>query len=190
MKWNDPEFLEAIRLIRKFFPESKAVISNDLGLHWDVFLSAMKLADWSEDSSCDPFCRTTTPEMTLAQVGGMDGTEAEIYDRLLGLSGFSPMGRAAVVPDTLGWGESSEDRLPFVCAAAKLGERLREIDDSESPRYVFGTGSSDTLVVFESGEALLANHDERFFWAKSRLRNSSREQVVDDQSPTRRGVDA
>gem|GEM_PF-3937965 len=24
-RWNDPEFLEAIRLINKFFPESKGV---------------------------------------------------------------------------------------------------------------------------------------------------------------------
>ena len=176
MKWNDPEFLEAIRLTRKFFPESQAVVSTELGLHWDDFLGVMKWTDWGEDSSCDPFCRTTTSEMTLARDGGIDGTEVETLDRLLALTGYSPSGRVVVIPDALGRGESTEDRLPFVCSAIKLRERLQEFDESDAPRHVFTTGSSDTLLVFESGEALLVNHDERVFWAKSTLRNNGREQ--------------
>ena len=171
MNWDDPEYLEAIRLIRKFFPESKPIASTTLGLHWEPFLQAMGQCDCYHDTSCDPYCLETTAEMTLAQNGGTDGPEAEVYTRLLNHTGFSPTGRVVVIPETLhagGW--LLEERRPFVCHSRTLPERLADIDQHHPERYLF-TGCSDTLLVYESGEALLVNHDERFFWARSKIRS-------------------
>lgn len=38
MNGSDPAFVEAARLVREFFPESKAFITSDIGLDWDAFL--------------------------------------------------------------------------------------------------------------------------------------------------------
>ncbi len=170
MNWDDPEYLQAIRLVRKFFPESQAVASFETGLDWADFVLAMTWADCQRDSSCDPFSDSTVPEMTLASKGGTEGLEAEVYTRLLAHTGFSPTGRVVVIPQTLergGW--SLEDRLPFICHSQTLLERLREFDSMDIDRVVFN-GNSDTLLVYESGQALLVNHDDCFFWAKSKIR--------------------
>ena len=49
MKGNDPAFLEAARLVRKFFPESTSCIPEEIGLDWDSFLGAMTTANYEAD---------------------------------------------------------------------------------------------------------------------------------------------
>lgn len=164
MTGNDPEFLEALRLIRKFFPESRAYLTDERGLDWDAFGGAMQCGDFAFDNSCDHFRFQDSPVLEFEGLGGLDGTPDEVYQRILSLAGFAPSGRAVVVPDAIGFGgRSIEECRPFVCAAARLPERLREI-----PR--FWMDRHDTVIVFESGEAILVNHDDRLYWSRSRLR--------------------
>ena len=195
MEWDDPEFFEAIRLIRKFFPESRGYISSTQGIDWCHFLMAMEAAEFYHDCSCDPFwvdhADLSIPEVSLAMKGAIDGEESDIYARLIEHAGFSPQGRVVVVPDALGAGGGSiEDRRPFVCASRTLPIRLEEYQGKKSPqgypaRPVFD-GSSDSIFVYESGEAMLLQHDLRFFWARSRnASNRPSEQGADDQLPAR-----
>jgi len=166
MTSDAPEFLEAMRLIHKFFPESQRFISEKTGLDWDVFGGAMMAADYHSDHSCYPFRDPDSPDLGLASKGGLSGDDAEIYLRLLAHSGFAPIDRVVVVPDAFGLGSSTDECPPFVCHSKTVAARLRETQS-------FSLGTRDTLFVFESGEAILIDHDERVHWSKSRLRNWS-----------------
>jgi|GEM_PF-2396199 len=177
MNGNDPEFIEAIRLIRKFFPESKRYISDQTGLDWCSFLNALRDgATFGEDWSCDlfgiPGFTIMIPEPSFSDRGGIEGSEGEVFLRILNHIGFTPTGRAVVVPDAMSITETAtEDRHPFVCSANRVAERLDEmvhvdhISGCNRP-YVFD-GLSDSIFVFESGEAFLLQHDIRLFWARS-----------------------
>lgn len=166
MNKEAPELLEATRLALKFFPEAKAFILIETGLAWEPFLSAMMVADYHADFSCDPYRRDTDPDLGFARRGGMEGTDGEVYTRLLRHTGLKPAGRAVVVPDAIGQGgRSTENCLSFVCHSNRVPERL-----AEAP--CFGLGQ-DTLLVFENGLALLFDHDLRIHWAKSRVREWS-----------------
>lgn len=159
MKGNDPAFVEASRLVKKFFPESTSFIS-EVGLEWNAFLGAMKTADYEADYSCYPFRNSTEPDLGLAQKGGLNGEEDEVYLRLLSHAKFTPLGRAVVILDATGnEGWSTEQCLPFICASHAVPQRISEI-------ACFGQ-SRDTIFVFESGEAILVDHDERVHWARS-----------------------
>jgi hypothetical protein len=163
MKGDDPEFREATRLIHKFFPEAKDWIPAEVGLDWDAFLGSMQSVDYTADYSCYPFRTPTDPDRGLAEQGGLDGRQSEVYRRLLKQADWNPQGRAVVVPDALGrTGWSLEECPPFVCAAESVPERLDEIE--------FFHQSRDALIVFESGETLLIDHDNRVHWARSRRR--------------------
>lgn len=162
MKGADPAFVETARLVRKFFPESTAYIPNNVGLDWDLFLGAMMTANYAADYSCYAFRNPTNPDLGLAQSGGLEGEEDVVYSRLLSHAKLTPSGRAVVIPDALslkGW--SIEECPPFVCAAPTVPQRISEI-------ACFGQ-SHDTIFVFESGEALLVDHDERVHWARSNV---------------------
>lgn len=162
MKGTDLAFAEAARLVRKFFPESKAYIPEDAGLDWDAFLGAMMIADYASDFSCYPLRNSTDPDQGLAQSGGLNGEERVIYSRLLSHANLTPSGRAVVIPDAInakGW--SSEECPPFVCASHTVPQRISEF-------ACFGQ-SRDAIFVFESGEALLVDHDDRVHWARSKV---------------------
>lgn len=166
MKGDDPELLEATRLATKFFPQAKAFISNETGLAWESFLSAMMTADYHADYACDPYRRETDPDLGFTRCGGMDGTDDEVYSRLLNHTRLIPAGRAVVVPDAIGRGDwTTENCPPFICHSDRVAERL-----AETP--CFGSGRN-TLFVFENGLALLIDHDERVHWARSRAGQSS-----------------
>ncbi|WP_342190232.1 hypothetical protein Pla52nx_004690 [Stieleria varia] len=161
MKGNDPAFVEAARLVKKFFPESTSFIS-EVGLDWDAFLGAMMTANYEADYSCCPFRNPTDPDLGLAQKGGLDGEEDEVYSRLLSHAEFTPSGRAVVILDAIGnEGWSTEQCPPFICASQAVPQRISEI-------ACFGQ-SRDTIFVFESGESLLVDHDERVHWARSNV---------------------
>ena len=162
MKGNDPEFLEAARLVRKFFPESTSFIPEGIGLEWDSFLGGMITANYEADYSCDQFRNSTDPDQGLAEKGGLDGDEGEVYLRLLSHAKMTPTGRAVVILDAIGVsGWSTEECQPFICASPTVPKRIREI-------ACFGQ-SRDTIFVFESGEALLVDHDNRVHWARSNV---------------------
>jgi hypothetical protein len=164
MKGSDPEFLEATRLVLKFFPEARGFLQMEDGIDCDRFLGAMMTAIYEADYSCFPFRGSADPNGGLAVAGGFDGGDAEIYLRLLAHTKIEPKGRAVVIPDAIGansW--SHEERRPFVCHSRAVPERLREIQ-------VFD-GCSDSLFVFESSEAILVDHDDRIYWARSRMRS-------------------
>lgn len=162
MKGNDAAYLEALRLVWKFFPESKGFNTPVVGLDWDRCVGAMQSANYSADYSCYVCRLQTDPDLGFAQKGGLIGSDAEVYKRLLAHAAFTPSGRVVVVPDAIGCSSwCDEDNLPFVCAATSVPERLEE-------RSCFGV-TRDTLIVFESGEALLVDHDERVHWARSNI---------------------
>ena len=162
MNGNDPAFIEAVRLAKKFFPESKAFIAPNAGLDWDAFLGAMMNANYSADHSCYTFRNPSDPDLGLANKGGLDGDDADIYVRLLSHAELIPSGRAIVILDGIGaQGWSTEECLPFVCDSSTVPQRLHEIT-------CFGQ-SRDTIFVFESGEALLVDHDDRVHWARSKV---------------------
>ena len=162
MKGNDPAFVESARLVRKFFPESTSFIPEEVGLDWDAFLGAMMTANYEADHSCYPFRNPTDPDLGLAQKGGLDGEEDDVYLRLLAHAKLTPSGRAVVIPDAIGVkGWSREECPPFECASPTVPQRISEI-------ACFGQ-SRDTVFVFESGEALLVDHDERIHWARSNV---------------------
>lgn len=161
MKGDDPEFVLAHRLAVKFFPESKAFLPGQ-GLHWDAFLGAMMRAEYAVDSSCSAVRKPANPDLGLAAKGGLQGRDDEIYQRLLAHAAISPTGRAVIVPDAIGiQGWSTEECPPFVCDSQTVPTRLRGATCFGSAR--------DTLFIFESGEAMLLDHDERFHWARSRI---------------------
>ena len=161
MKGNDPAVVEAARLVRKFFPESRSFISEEVGLDCDAFLGAMMTAHYEADYSCYPFRTQTDPDKGLSQAGGLDGRDDEIYLRLLSHAKLNPAGRAVVILDAIGvQGWSAEECPPFVCDSSMVAQRISEI-------CCFGQ-SRDTIFVFESGEVLLIDHDERVHWARSK----------------------
>ena len=164
MNGDAPEFIEAIRLARQFFPESRGFISTETGIDWDSFLGAMMTADYQFDHSCDPFSAATIPASSLASKGALDGESDDVYLRLLDHSAVVPLGRAVVIPDAIGLGDhSTENCLPFVCHSRTVSERLRG--------GAYFSGSRDTIFIFESGSAILVDHDDRVHWACSRIRS-------------------
>jgi hypothetical protein len=165
MQGDDPQFLEAVRLARKFFPESKGYIFDETGMDWDSFGLAMQTADYQADYSCDPFRHPTSPDLGLLKKGGLDGDEAEVYQRLLEHTGFTPQGRALIVFDAIGLeGWSLDACLPIACHSSTVPERLKD-------QNCFKQGHREMIFIYESGEAILIDHDNRVHWAKSRIRN-------------------
>ncbi len=158
---NTPEFTEAIRLINKFIPESKAHIHKESGISLKQMIAYVPLEDFKSDFSCYHFVLPEDPDLGLRKKGGFEGENDEIYFRLIKHTGFSPRGRAVVVPDVRVKGEcSSEDMKPFVCAVETLPSRLNELDH-------FFDESFDRLIVFETGEVICIDHDLRVFWGAS-----------------------
>ena len=89
----------------------------------------------------------------------------EILDRLIKYTETKPKGRVVIVPDCVT--SSMEDRKPFVCHSNSLIQRIKEFDEDPDGLYIFD-GSSDIIIVFESGEAFVIDHDQRFYWSKAR----------------------
>ncbi|MBB6050173.1 hypothetical protein [Armatimonas rosea] len=165
MTGDCPEFIEAIRLTRDFFPEAKPYISLERGLHWDHLWQALLDAGARMDFSCDSGCHRPGEHALVHKLHRPEVvSDDEIYRVLLEHTGFSPTGRVVVIPDA-SWrpGFVPSARLPFVCSSQTVATRLHEYDD------LFFQGN-DTVFVFESGEAFLLNHDEKFIWAKSKQR--------------------
>lgn len=163
IQWNSSECIEVVRLINKFFPESKGYIQKDTGISFYGMIQAMEVADFKTDYSCDPFSDTKESDLELIHKGGFEGGNNEIFKRLIKHTGFFPKGRVVVVPDALGKGQSVEDVTPFVCSVETLPVRLSERDS-------FFNELHDIVFVFESGETICIDHDLRVFWGMSRIR--------------------
>lgn len=154
--------LEIVRLTNKFFPESKGYISNETGLSFWDFISAMKSGFFQCDYSCEPFGVPPGPDLGLSKKGGFQGDDQSIYSRLLEHANFHPDGRCIIVYDALGLkGWSTNYIRPIICSHKMVGQRIEEFDS-------FFDEYSDSLFIFESGEAMAIDHDLRFFWSKSK----------------------
>lgn len=165
MQGNAPEFLEAIRLAKQFFPECRNYLSDLTGFDWELFLAAMMTTSYSADYSCDPFAPAEAPSQGLAATGGMEGEASTVYQRLLSHANICPNGRAVVVPDAIGCNQFSLDNcLPFVCESGTVLARIDEANCFDASR--------NTIIVFESGVAMLTDHDDRFHWAYSRFKSA------------------
>ncbi|MEM7557835.1 MAG: hypothetical protein AAF394_01805 [Planctomycetota bacterium] len=166
------DLYETRRLIRKFFPESRATVHLDRTTRVDDLVTAMSWTTYFEDFSCEgaPYLRSP-PDLGLRNRGGVwDDDDAGIYQRLLAHTAFSPSGRVLMMPDDTG----TSGRTPVVCHSTVATDRIREFPDSysgDSQCKQFFDNISDIIFVFESGEAMVLDHDQRFFWAKSKLRN-------------------
>jgi len=153
MQFDNQIWLEVARLIHKFFPESRAYIHTpaDLSLEtaYEVLLSA------------DPNLQRVLYDPNLE--------DSDLYNWIMQTASFSPIGRAVVVPEC-----QYAARIPFICDTKRVGERIDEgvpgrmLLDSPYVTAVFDC-CSDTFVVFESGEAFLADHHEGVCWAHSKI---------------------
>jgi hypothetical protein len=170
MNGNEAEFQEAIRLIRKFFPESKAFISAEGGIDIYSFIRGMSICGLKEDYSCEHFGVPPGPNLGLHEKGGFLGSPSEILKRLLEHAEFSPSGRVIIIPDAVAQSAWSLTGLrPVVCDFKRVFERIEEMGD------YLDSGSCDSIFVFESGEAIAVDHDNRVFWAKSKERMRKRQ---------------
>ena len=158
-------FAEAVRLIHKFFPESRSVFSVENGIELYRFIDAMAFCGSKSGFSYNRWRTPPRRDLGLDKKGGFYGEHDHVLDRLLQHAGFSPRGRVVIIPDIYserGWLNCPE--TPFVCDHKMAGQRLVEAD----PKDLFDATSYDSLFVFESGEALAIDRDNRFFWAKSK----------------------
>ncbi|MEZ4382715.1 MAG: hypothetical protein R3A79_15365 [Nannocystaceae bacterium] len=144
---------EAIRLIRAFFPESRAVVSQAQGIPWQPLLEAMTWAEWGE-----------VRDLELA------GSDADVYAELLARAGIAPRGRVVFVPEAEDARWLPRLPAPVICDAQALPRRLAELAAALHEGALFGGALHDSVFVYESGEALLLNHDARLWWARSKLR--------------------
>ena len=155
MTFDVPIWLEIVRLVRKFFPESRALIRHPSDLQLDSAFEILRLAD--------PSMERVLFVSSLA--------DADLGAWVLATASFSPNGRSVVVPDC-----GCPNRIPFVCDVGRFLERIDEPvpedwNDTEivsRPHSLFD-GSSDTFVVFESGEAFLVDHEGGACWARTRI---------------------
>ncbi|MEM8670482.1 MAG: hypothetical protein AAGG48_23350 [Planctomycetota bacterium] len=175
MDWNDPDLVETRRLIRKFFPESRATVHLDRPMGVYDLVTAMSWARHFQDFSCErvPYL-DSPPDLGLKDRGGVWDDDDSIYERLLDHTGFSPSGRVVIIPDDhCTWG-----RMPIVCLSRTAIDRVREFSatySGDSKCKLFFDNISDIIFVYESGEAIVLDHDQRFFWAKSKLRTWTEE---------------
>ena len=153
MQFDDPIWLEVVRLTHKFFPESRGYVRSPADLGLDTAYELLRFAD--------PSLQRVLYDPNLE--------DSQLYDWILNTASFAPTGRAVVVPDC-----QYAERSPFVCDAKRVGERIdegvtdRTPDGSPYQSAIFNCGS-DTFVVFESGEAFLADHHEGLCWARSKI---------------------
>ena len=162
MDSSTPEIIEVCQLVQNFFPESKATIQSDQRFSIYDLITAMSWGDgYRADFSCEPVpYLENPPDLGLAELGGVWDDDDTIYNRLLQHSGFSPSGRVVIFPDDA----PCEGREPFVCHSRSAVDRIREFKSG------FFDNCGDIMFVYESGEAMALDHDQRFFWSKSKLR--------------------
>ncbi|KXX67852.1 hypothetical protein [Flammeovirga sp. SJP92] len=161
-------YSESIRLIHKYFPESKSTFTKELGIGIYNFITSMKFCDFNLDLSCTH--GGSVQEFELSEKGGFIGDNDKVYQRLLLHSGFKPEGRCVIIPDVVSENDwESYSVIPIICDSDMVGRRLLELE-TDSNYEIFDGSSFDTLFVFESGEAMGVDHDNRFFWAKSKKR--------------------
>jgi hypothetical protein len=157
-------YAEAVRLIHKFFPESRTFFSVENGIAMHRFIYAMGFCG-PESGFLGKNKRELVPDLSLNRETGVYDDDDVVFDRLLVLANLSPTGRVVIIPDMYsepGWAKCPE--VPFICDRKMARQRLNEID---SPDLFEGIGW-DSLFVFESGEAMALDRDNRFFWAKSK----------------------
>ena len=92
-------YQESIRLIHKFFPESRSYLNEANGFSFNNVLMSMDNGNLNKDYSCDPFQTPAEPNLGLLNKGGFTGSYSIIIERLLDHSKFSPKGRCVVIPD-------------------------------------------------------------------------------------------
>ena len=163
MDSSSPQTIEVCRLVRKFFPESKATIQLERRFGVYDLVTAMSWGSgYHADFSCEasPYLETP-PDLGLATRGGVWDDDGAIYLRLLEHAEFSPSGRVIIFPDDFPY----DGREPFVCHSRTALDRIREFESATC----FFDNCSDIMFVYESGEAMILDHDQRFFWSKSKL---------------------
>jgi len=142
MSIYDTSQQEAIRLARKFFPESKRWVSEEQGIHWGEFIRALNSR-------------------------ALDLPYDEGISFILSRFPNPPSGRVIVIPESFSKGATMlNDLLPFICRVGSLSQRLMEYWEDLRP---FWNGVNDSIFIFESGEAFVIDHDLRLWWATSRI---------------------
>ena len=154
MHFENPIWLEVVRLTHKFFPESRGYIHSPADFKLDTVYEML---------------RSASPDLKR-HLYDADLKNFDIYNWIMETASFSPRGRAVVVPEC-----EVAERVPFVCDFRHAAERIDEGIPSQWPdgssyiSPVFNSGS-DTFIVFESGEAILADHHEGVCWARSKIK--------------------
>ena len=142
MQFNDPIWLEVVRLTHKFFPESRGYIRSPETLSLDTAYETLRCVD--------PDLERVLYDPNLE--------DSHLYNWILETASFTPFGRAVVVPEC-----QHAERIPFICDFKRVAERIDEgvparMPDGSSYTTAVFDCASDTFVVFESGEAFLVDH--------------------------------
>ena len=153
MSFDDPIWHEAVRLTHKFFPESRGYIHSPADFKLDTVYEML---------------RSASPELER-HLYDVNLEDFDLYNWIMDTASFSPHGRAVVVPEC-----EYAERLPFICDFRRVAERIDEGIPSQWPdgspyNSVVFNGGADTFIVFEAGEAFLADHHEGVCWARSRI---------------------
>ena len=157
---RDEEFCEPLRLIRKFFPESKARVTDFENLSvWD-FLAAMEFVGLAVDFSYEPFGIPPGHRGDFAAKVDDRWNNEEVYRIVLEHTEFAPSGRVVILR-----GDRRASSNYIVCDSRAAASRLAELDG----RLL--SAGDDWLFVYESGEAFVIDHDNRLYWARSRGRD-------------------
>ena len=109
----------------------------------------------------------------LASHGGVWDDDSVIYQRLLDRAAFNPTGRVVILPEDC----STWDRNPIIRDSATAIDRVREFSENylwDLHCPMFFDNDSDIVFVYELGETVVLDHDQRFFWGKSSSCNSSK----------------
>jgi len=127
MKWNDTEFMESIRLINKFFPESIGYVTPENGIFPLEILLSMNL--WGlfaniEKNRNNAFIK---PNFKKLPIDIFEDQVNKGFLQLFEYMGFNPNGRCIVVPDMVKW--SKETLKPFTCSTKILDLRIAEMED-------------------------------------------------------------
>ncbi len=160
---DDGRYDESKRLILKFFPELTDWLGESSSISLDGFVMGCRSVGVQCDNSYVDSPNLPGTHAQLRSSEALEGSDEEIYLKILKYTGFSPSGRVVFIPDTDNF---QNVYRPIICNSQTLPSRLRELDANPNAPCFFNS-SHDTVVVYETGQAWLLNHDNWLFWASS-----------------------
>ncbi|MEL6342163.1 MAG: hypothetical protein AAFV53_03460 [Myxococcota bacterium] len=130
-----------------------------------AMINAMFFVNIARDYSCEAFGIPPGFRGTLAsKIWSENSSNVDLFKIFLEHTSFLPSGRMVFVFSGF-W-----DPTHLICHTRTASQRLKELEDDG----IYLDSAEDCLFVFESGEAIVSDHDNRLFWARSGQRRAHR----------------